>query len=259
MFRANPTHGVAWVTGASSGIGRAAAIELARRGYKVAATARRKPELAALAADFENIFSFPGDVAERAQMADLIQDIEAAHGPITLAFLNAGVYFPAERDRFSAELAWRTFEVNVGGVVNCLDPLLVAMQARGRGQIAINGSLAGYGGIPGSTAYGASKAALIYMAEALKLAFEPRGVAVQIVNPGFVGTDMTAYASYFDMPFLMDAERAAKIICDGFERAGFEIGFPRRLAYAFKATRLLPYALFFPLMARATRRARKDF
>ncbi len=259
MFRANPTHGLAWVTGASSGIGRAAAIELARRGYKVAATARRKPELAALAGEFENIFSFPGDIAERAQMAAIVEDIEAAHGPIALAFLNAGVFFPAEGDRFSAALASRTFEVNVGGAVNCLEPVLAAMERRGRGQIAINGSLAGYGGIPGSTAYGAAKAALIYMAEALKLAYEPKGVAVQIVNPGFVATDMTAYNTYFDMPFLMESERAAKIICDGFERAGFEIAFPRRLAYAFKAARLLPYALFFPLMARATRRARRDF
>jgi short-subunit dehydrogenase len=191
-------------------------------------------------------------------MAALVCDIEAAHGPIALAFLNVGVYFPAEADRFSAELAWRTFEINVGGAVNCLEPALAAMARRGRGQIALNASLAGYGGIPGSAAYGASKAALIYIAEALKLAYEAKGLTLQVVNPGFVRTDMTAYATHFDMPFLMDAEPAAKIICDGFERAGFEIVFPRRLAYTFKAARLLPYALFFPLMARVTRRARKD-
>ncbi len=219
MFRAKPKDGVAWVTGASSGIGRTAAIELAERGYKVAVTARRTDELAALAAAFANIFSFPGDVADRSQMAAVAGDIAAAHGPIALAFLNAGVYFPAEAERFSAELTWRTFEVNVGGVVNCLDPLLEAMRARGRGQIAINASLAGYGGIPGSTAYGATKAALIYMAEALKLTYAPKGLTVQIINPGFVGTEMTAHNTHFEMPFLMDAERAARIICDGF-RAG---------------------------------------
>ncbi|WP_026606161.1 SDR family NAD(P)-dependent oxidoreductase [Methylocapsa acidiphila] len=255
-FRATPKDGVAWVTGASAGIGRAVAIELARRGYRVAVTARRESELAALAAEYKNIFGFPGDIGERAPMAALVHEIEAAHGPIALAFLNAGVYFPAEAESFTAALAWRTFEVNVGGTLNCLDPLLAAMERRGRGQIAINASLAGYGGIPGSAAYGAAKAALIAMAEALKLTHDSTGVSFQIVNPGFVRTDMTAYATHFHMPFLMEAEQAARIICDGFERTGFEIAFPRRLAYAFKAARLLPYALFFPLMARATRRAR---
>jgi short-subunit dehydrogenase len=258
MYRASASHGVAWVTGASSGIGRTAALELARRGYKVVATARRKDELAALAAASENIFSLPGDVVDGAHMAALVREIEAAHGPIALAFLNAGVYFPAEADRFSAGLTWRTFEINVGGVVNCLDPILAAMLSRGGGQIAINASLAGYGGIPGSTAYGATKAALIYMAEALKLTYEPKGLTVQVVNPGFVRTEMTAHNTHFEMPFLMDAEQAARIICDGFERAGFEIAFPRRLAWIAKAVRLLPYALFFPAMERATRQARRD-
>jgi len=258
MYRASPTDGVAWVTGASSGIGRAVAVELARRGYIVAATARRAAELDALAATSPRIFSFPADITDRARIAAAARDIEKAHGPIALAFLNAAVYLPAERDGFETDLIWRTFEVNVGGTVNCLGPALAAMAARGRGQIAITSSLAGYGGIPGSLAYGATKAALIYMAEALKLTYAEAGLSIQIVNPGFVRTAMTEHVTDFDMPFLMDAEAAAKRICDGFERSGFEIAFPRRLAYVFKAACLLPYGLFFPLMARAARRARRD-
>ncbi len=191
-------------------------------------------------------------------MAAIIAGVEAAHGPIALAFLNAGVYFPAERDGFDAAVAWRTFEVNVGGAINCLGPLLAAMALRARGQIAITSSLAGYGGIPGSLAYGASKAALIYMAEVLKLTYEPAGLTIQIVNPGFVETPMTAPNTDFEMPFIMSAEAAAKIICDGFGKGGFEIVFPRRLALAFKAARLLPYPLLFPLMRRVTRRVRRD-
>ena len=256
-FRARPEDGVAFVTGASSGIGRAVALLLAARGFIVAASARRAAELEALAAEDNRIFAFPGDVADAARMAAITSAIEAAHGPIALAFLNAGVYVPAEREGFDAEIARRTFAVNVGGTINCLGPLLEGMKARGRGQIAITSSLAGYGGIPGSIAYGASKAALIYMAEVLRMT-APAGLTIQIVNPGFVETPMTAPNKDFDMPFIMSAEQAARIICDGFEKGGFEIAFPKRLAYLFKAARLLPYPLLIPLMRRAAGRARRD-
>jgi short-subunit dehydrogenase len=256
MYRAHPDDGIAWVTGASSGIGRAVALELASRGFMVATTARRAAELEALAAESRTIFTFPGDTTDRAAMAAMVADIEATRGPIALAFLNAGIYVITERHRFSADIVWRTFETNVGGTVNCLDPLLAAMEQRGSGQIALTSSLAGYNGIPGSTAYGSTKAALIYMAEALRLAYGRAGLTIQIVNPGFVHTAMTAQND-FDMPFIIGPDRAAKIICDGFENSGFEITFPRRLAYACKAVRLLPYALSFPLMRRATRRVQR--
>jgi NAD(P)-dependent dehydrogenase (short-subunit alcohol dehydrogenase family) len=256
MYRAHPRDGIAWVTGASSGIGRSVALELGRRGYKVAATARRAAELEDLSAESENILSFPGDITDRSGMSRLIGEIEALQGRIALAFLNAGVYFNAERDKFSADIVSRTFEINVGGTVNCLDPVLAAMGPRGSGQIALNASLAGYGGIEGSLAYGSTKAALIYMAEALKLTYERAGLTIQIVNPGFVHSEMTAQND-FKMPFIMDADRAAKIICDGFEKGGFEITFPRRLAYLFKLVCLLPYPLYFAQMRRSTERARR--
>jgi NAD(P)-dependent dehydrogenase (short-subunit alcohol dehydrogenase family) len=209
-----------------------------------------------LAAKSHNLFSYPGDTTDRAAMTAMVSQIEAAHGPIALAFLNAGIYFPAERDGFSADIVWRTFETNVGGTVNCLDPVLASMQRRGRGQIALTSSLAGYGGIVGSTAYGSTKAALINMAESLRLTYERSGLTVQIVNPGFVHTEMTAQND-FDMPFIMDANRAATFICDGFEKSGFEITFPRPLAYTFKAICFLPYALYFPFMGRGANRARR--
>jgi NAD(P)-dependent dehydrogenase (short-subunit alcohol dehydrogenase family) len=256
MYRAHPRDGIAWVTGASSGIGRTVALELSQRGYKVAATARRAAELESLAAESQNIYSFPGDITDRAGMARLVGEIEDLHGQIALAFLNAGVYFITERDRFSADVVWRTFEINVGGTVNCLDPVLAAMERRGKGQIALTSSLAGYGGIEGSAGYGSTKAALIYMAETLKLTYERAGLTIQIVNPGFVHTAMTAQND-FKMPFVMDADRAAKIICDGFEKGGFEVTFPRRLAYLFKAVCLLPYPLYFAQMRRWTERARR--
>jgi short-subunit dehydrogenase len=254
MYRARPADGVAWVTGASSGIGREVAQELVRRGYKVAATSRRSLELDALEKRSRDIFSFPCDITDRAAAAGTVSRIERDIGPIALAFLNAGIYFIAERKAFSAEIVWRTFETNIGGTVNCLDPLLAAMERRGKGQIAITASLAGYGGIGGSAAYGSTKAALINMAEALMLTYGNRGITVQIVNPGFVHTAMTA-ENKFKMPWIMDAQRAAARICEGFEKSGFEIAVPRRLAFSFKAMRLLPYVLYFRLMRRAARRA----
>lgn len=245
--------GVAFVTGASSGIGRALALRLAGQGYLVAATARRAPQLAALAAEHSGVRPFPGDVRDRAGMAEIIAAIER-EGPVELAVLNHGVYFPAERGDFDARVAWETFEVNVGGVLNCLGPLLERMSARRRGRVALVASLAGYGGVPGSAAYGASKAALIYLGEALRMRLQGAGVTIQVVNPGFVATPMTEYAD-FSMPFLMSAEAAARRICAGLETDRFEIAFPRRLALLFRAARLLPYPALLPLMRRVAARA----
>jgi short-subunit dehydrogenase len=256
-FRAGPDDGIVWITGGGEGIGAAVARLLAARGYRVAVTARRAAPLEALAAEApERIFAFPGDVTDRVAMARVVAAIEATHGPVALALLNAGVYLPREREGFDAETVARTLEVNFGGAVNCLAPVIPAMLARGHGQIALVGSLAGYRGIPGSLAYGASKSALITMAEALKLTYEPRGLTIQIVNPGFVRTAMTAGNDYA-MPFMMDAAEAARRVADGLASGGFEIAFPKRLAWLLKAASLLPNALFFPLMERASRRTRR--
>jgi len=259
MYRAGPKDGIAFVTGASSGIGRATSIELARRGYKVAATARRAEELATLAGiHADKIFAFPADVTEPENIAWAIAAAEQAHGPIALAFLNAGVsHLAAERRGFDREVVWQTQVVNIGGTVNCLGPLLVRMGERRKGQIVINASLAGYGGLPGSPGYGASKAALINMAESLALTCPSQGIAVQLVCHGFVRTPMTGQEKAFAMPFLIEADEAARRICDGIERGGFEISFPWQLTTGLKFLRLLPYGLRFRLLASSLNGARR--
>ena len=255
VYRARPSDGVAWITGASAGIGRALALRLAADGWRVAVTARRADALAALAAESRGrITPYPGDVTDAKAMADAVAEIEESEGPIALAVLNAGVYHLTERERFDAHLAWQTIETNLGGVVRCLDPLLAAMLPRRRGQVALVASLAGYGGIPGSVAYGAAKAAVITMAEALHLTHLRDGLTVQVMNPGFVRTAMTELNDY-PMPFMMSAETAAERIAAGLRRGGFETAFPRRLAWAAKVAGLLPYPLWLALMERATRRA----
>jgi len=256
-FRARPADGLVWITGASSGIGRAVALDLAAKGYRVALTARRAEALSELSARDSRFLAFAGDVTNREAMAEIVASLEANHGPIALAFLNAGVYFPSERESFCPDVIAKTFEVNVAGTVNCLAPVMAAMKARHAGQIAITSSIAGYGGIPGSLGYCASKAALISMAQTLRITLAEEGISVQVVDPGFVETEMTKPNDYFDMPFLMSAEAAAKRIVAGFERGGFEITFPKRLAWFAKAVALLPYPLYLPVVERITRRARK--
>ena len=258
-YRANPKDGIAWVTGASSGIGRAVAIELARRGYRVAATARRAAELETLVRlSNGSIHGFVGDVTECHQTSVLVASIEAELGPISLAFLNAGVaHLGAERAAFTTQTIAETFESNVLGTANCLAPLLSVMQGRGSGQIAITASLAGYAGLPGSSGYGPSKAALINMAEALKLTYEPFGLTIQVVCPGFVRTPMTDQEKKFTMPFIMEAGAAAQRICDGFERKGFEIAFPWQLVYSLKLLRFLPYSVRFWLIDRILGKAER--
>lgn len=253
-YRATPRDGTAWVTGASSGIGRALALALAQEGFRVAVTARRADALEALAREAPTIRVHPGDVTDAAQMRRVVEAIER-EGPIALAVLNAGAYdLAAERAAFSAPTIWRAAEANLGGTIRCLDPLLPAMLARGRGQVALVASLAGYGGVPGSVGYGSAKAGLIAMAEGLRLTYARRGLTIQVVNPGFVATAMTAPNPY-PMPFMIEPEAAAARIRRGLARGGFEIAFPRRLVWPMKAAGLLPYPLWLAVMAMATRRA----
>ena len=255
-YRASPDEGVVWITGASAGIGRALAVLLASRGWRVAVTARRTELLLDLEATGRGrITAFPGDVTNAGGMRATFASIEGRLGAIALAVLNAGFYDEAEKGAFDAAVAWRTVEANLGGAIACLDPVLAGMVRRGKGQVALVASLAGYGGIPGSAAYGAAKAGLITLAEALRLSHAGDGITVQVVNPGFVATAMTAGHAY-PMPMMMSAEAAAVRIAAGLNRGGFEITFPRRLAVAMKLAGLLPYPLWLPLMARATRRAR---
>ncbi|MDO9440929.1 MAG: SDR family NAD(P)-dependent oxidoreductase [Beijerinckiaceae bacterium] len=245
------------VTGASSGIGREVALRLARSGYKVAAAARRLDQLELLAAEAASaggvIVPMPGDVTDRKAMDELVSAVEARHGPVALAFLNVGTFFPDSEKDFGGDGFRMTFATNVEGTINLMGPLIRAMRSRGRGQIAVNASVAGYGGLPRSIAYSSSKAALIAMCEAVKFDLDKAGLTIQVVCPGFVKTPLTDNND-FPMPFLIPVEEAGKRICDGFERGGFEIAFPRRMAYILKFMNMLPYGLYFALLSKITGR-----
>ena len=255
MYRAAPADGVAWITGASSGIGRGVALEMARRGWRVVATARREAELQTLAEDANglkgSIEAAAGDVTNREGMASFVADIETRFGPVALAFLNAGTFFPDKAGDLGGDGFRKTFALNIDGTINCLGPLARNMTERRKGQIAVTASVAGYFGLPRAIAYGASKSALITMCESLKFDLDRAGVTLQVVNPGFVRTPLTD-KNDFPMPFLLELDDASRRICNGFERGGFEIAFPKRLVWSMKAVKLRPYSLYFRLVSSFT-------
>ncbi|MFC7052797.1 SDR family NAD(P)-dependent oxidoreductase [Hansschlegelia quercus] len=245
----------AWVTGASSGIGAALALELASEGVLVAATARSGDKLSALSAKAATqggrIVAFEGDVTDADGVKTIAARIEAELGAIDLAVLNAGVFTPVAAAPFDLDAVRTTFDVNLGGTAACLAAILPAMTARRSGRIVVVASVTGYGGLPSSAAYGATKAGLINLAESLKFDLDLWGVSIQIANPGFVDTPTTAQ-NKFKMPALLKPEDAARRIVKGIERGGFEITFPKRFTYVLKALRLLPYPAYFWLIKKAT-------
>ncbi len=257
-YRAKPADGVAWVTGASSGIGRGVALELARRGFDVYATARRIKELDAVSLEAKgltgSITPMPMDVTDRAGMSTTFAAIEAKR-PIALAFLNAGSWFDDPPGDYGGYAFQKTFDLNVLGVANGLNPVMKAMRARKKGQIGIVGSLAGYGGLPNNGPYGPSKAAVISMAVGAKFLADQDNVNIQIINPGYVRTPLTDPRDN-PKPFLMDCDIACKKIVDGLETGGFEVHFPKRLSGFLKLMNHLPYSWYFALLKRGLPKAK---
>lgn len=256
-FVARPEHGVVWITGASSGIGRALALKLAGEGYRVAVTARRHELLAELQHEAGglpgSIIVLDGDVTDPKDMDHTVAAIEYQHGTLAMAILNAGIYLPAHSEALTLDVFDRSFAVNLHGVVNCLVPAVRHMQAKGHGQIAIVSSMSGLGGMPERAAYGASKAALINMAESLKFDLDPLGIRIQLVTPGGVDTPLMERDGA-PTPGLMSAEDAADAIAAGLKSSAFEISFPKRLMRASRLLKLLPYSLYFQIMRRVARR-----
>lgn len=242
-----------WITGASSGIGRALALRLAQDGHRVVASARNRDVLTQMSSEARGgaILPWPLDVTEHAAVVAVHDAIERDLGPIDVAVLAAGNHHPVGARNFRAADLARLVEINLIGVANALEPLMRSMIRRRRGRIAIVSSVAGYRGLPTSAYYGATKAALINLAESLKFDLDRRGVTIQLIDPGFVKTPLTD-RNTFKMPFLISAEEAADAIARGLAGRGFEISFPKRFTTIMKLLRCLPYRLYFPLVARFT-------
>lgn len=251
-FDIGPENGTVWITGASSGIGKAVARRMAGNGWRVIATARSEDALKDLSGELgERFAAYPGDVTDAARMEDIVQQAEEAHGPIGLAILNAGVYLPVKAPCPDAEAFHKSCAVNLGGVANAMAAVNPRLCRRGKGKIAIVSSATGFGGLPTSAAYGATKAALINMAECLQIELRPWGVGVQVITPGFVDTPAQD-DNDFPKPFMISAEAAAERIVTGLRRDVFEITFPRRFTWSLKALSALPARWRLPLVRKQT-------
>lgn len=239
---------LAWITGASGAICGELARRLAAAGVTVAATARPSDRLYELAAESERIKVFPADVLRPDQLKDAAAKIEAALGPIDLALFGAGMYVPFDIRNIDLDGFHRTMALNVDGVINGVAAALPSMLARKSGHIAIMGSLFGYAGWPENGSYGASKAAVINLAESLKLELEGTGVAVTLINPGFVDTPLNASYDAKKKLFVMSKERCARKILERLGERPYEIAFPPQVAGFLKTVRLLPRAVSLPLI-----------
>ncbi len=233
-----------WVTGASSGIGAALVTELAGRGCRVAASARRTELLEELAATAPGeIVPVPADVTDRDAMLAAAESIRARFGAIDLVVLNAAHWGQFKVETWDTEVIRRHFDTNVIGLAHGVEAVLADMRRRRSGAIAGMASLAGYRGLPRSEAYGATKAAEINMLESLRIDLRPLGISVHTVCPGFVRTELTAKNS-FPMPFMLEPSDAARRIVRGLEKGKAEIAFPLPMVAAMKVAKVVPVRLW---------------
>ncbi|HTK85748.1 MAG TPA: SDR family NAD(P)-dependent oxidoreductase [Patescibacteria group bacterium] len=245
-----------WIIGASSGIGRALAKELAARGAIIVLSARDSVALIDLKAELGVQHAvFPLDVTDDESVADVAETVTDS-GRIDSVIFMAGQYKPGAVAEMDLDTAHMIVEVNLNGALNVVNAILPRMIEQKAGQIALCGSVAGYCGLPRGQPYSATKAALINFAESLRTEVAGSGIDVKIINPGFVHTPMTDQND-FKMPMVIETDEAARAIADGLTRSAFEIHFPKRFTFLMKVLRLLPAALYFPLAARMDQPVKK--
>lgn len=247
---------VAWITGGGSGIGQSLALRLARGGCRVAISGRRAEplnETVRLAPDM--IHAYPLDVGDLDVMRQAAARIESELGPLDLAVFNAGLGGFVKLRDFHAETFAEHMRVNYLGAVNGIDAVLPSLLRRQTGHIVVLASVAGYRGIPRAAAYGPTKAALINLAESLRLDLQREGIDISVCNPGFVVTPMTA-KNRFRMPFLISVDVAGDALYRGILKRKFEIAFPLRFVILLKLFRCMPYGLYFPILRQFTDRRR---
>jgi NAD(P)-dependent dehydrogenase (short-subunit alcohol dehydrogenase family) len=241
---------VIWIVGGSSGIGLALAEGLLEQGCRVVVSARRIDPLRDLAARFpEHVQLVPVDVTEPKTLSDGLAMLLERWGQLDRVILNAADYAPMSLDDFDAALFERLMRINFMGVINGIDAVRGHFLAQGAGEIIVTASVAGFRGLPNAAPYGATKAALINMAESLAPEFAQRGVALRVINPGFVRTPLTD-KNDFEMPGIIEPQEAARLIIRKLNRSGFELLIPTGFGLVMKLIRILPYRLFFALTRR---------
>ncbi len=244
---------VIWITGASTGIGKATALKFASKGWSVAASARRKNLLDELSLLNSNIHSFPLDVTNEEDCKKTFDKIIEKFKNIDLCIFSTGIHDPESEKVFNAKIIRKIMEVNFFGTMNTINSVYNFYKNNQKGHICIVSSVAGYRGLPAAGAYCSSKAALTSFSESLYFDLSRHNVKVSLVSPGFIKTPMTDKNSFY-MPMLKTAEYAAEKIYNGLiNKNSFEIHFPKSFTYLMKLIKFLPYFIYFGIQKLANK------
>ena len=239
---------IIWITGASSGIGKALAIKFAENGWVVAASARRENLLKELQNINENILPYPLDVTNIEKCKSTAKNIIDQLGGIEISVFGTGMHDPKSEKKFNLEKIREIMEVNYFGTMNSINSVYGYYSDKKNGQISIISSVAGYRGLPAAGAYCASKAALTSFAESLNFDMKMKNVRVSLISPGFIKTPMTDQND-FPMPMIKSPEFAADQIYIGLvKKKGFEIHFPKAFTYFLKFLSIIPSSIYFKIV-----------
>jgi len=242
-----------WITGASSGIGKALAERFALEGWKVAVSARRKEILDDMASN-ENISSYPLDVINQDQVNNISSKIINDFGGLDLCVFSSGTYDPKLEQEINVKQNKFVMETNFFGVLYCIKSVEKYFKDKKDGHVSIVSSVAAYRGLPNSSGYGPSKAALTNLSESLYFDFKKHNVRISLISPGFIKTPLTD-KNEFSMPFIKTPEFAAEKIFNGLTRSKvFEIHFPKELTLLLKFFRVLPYRMYLFLIDKFVKR-----
>ena len=242
-----------WITGASSGIGKALAEKFATEGWKVAASARRKEILNEMS-NHENIFSYPLDVTNQDQINASFKKIIEDFKGLDLCVFSSGTYDPKLEQGINIKQNKFVMETNFFGVLYSINAVESYFKEKKGGHISIVSSIAAYRGLPNSSGYGPSKAALTNLAESLYFDFKKHNVRISLVSPGFIKTPLTD-KNEFPMPFIKSPEFAANKMFNGLTKSkDFEIHFPKQLTLLLKFLRILPYKIYLFLIDKTVKR-----
>ena len=242
-----------WITGASSGIGKAVAEKFASEGWMVAASARRQ-EILNKMAENQNIFAYPLDVTQKENVTKIFNNIIEDFKNVDICLFCSGTYDPKLEQEINIEQNKFVMETNYFGVLNCIKAVETYFKNKKSGQISIVSSVAAYRGLPNSSGYGPSKAALTNLTESIYFDFKKHNVKISLVSPGFIKTPLTD-KNEFPMPFIRSPEFAADKIFQGLTKKNiFEVHFPLGLTLTLKFLRILPYKLYLFLIDKFVKR-----
>ncbi len=243
-----------WITGASSGIGKALAIKFANNGWKVAISARRENLLQDLSKNNSNIFPFALDVKDEKLTKSVFQNIIEKFKTLDICVFCNGIHDPEAEKKLSSEKIREIMETNFFGTLNCIMAVNAFFRKNKSGHISIVASVAGYRGFPAASGYCASKSALISLTESLYFDFKRHNVRVSVINPGFIKTPMTD-KNKFPMPMIKSSEFAAEKIFIGLtKKNAFEIHFPLVFTMLMKLLKIMPNWLYLMIASKGMKK-----